>query len=267
MPRPLKVAALADPHGNLTALEAVVAHIDGWQPDHVVVAGDVINRGPQPLACLQLVQQRMATQGWRAIKGNHEEYVLAARDDASRRTLAQLQGNHVFEHWPDQITLRAPDGSTLDLWHASPVNNRDCIWPEPRTSDDQLRAKLGTAPPAVLCVGHTHVPLTRTCNGTLVVNTGSVGLSFDGDPSASYAQLTWRRDGWRAEIVRLGYDRARTEAAFASSGFANLPLARLVMHELRTARPLLARWDYLFLNRIRAGELSVTQSVDEMLRA
>ena len=48
----MKIAVLADIHGNLPALEAVAAHVEAWQPDRVIVAGDLVNRGPRPLECL-----------------------------------------------------------------------------------------------------------------------------------------------------------------------------------------------------------------------
>ena len=72
----MKVAVLADIHGNINALETVAEHIEGWGADAVVVAGDVINRGPLPLACLTFVQQRQHSDGWLVVRGNHEDYVL-----------------------------------------------------------------------------------------------------------------------------------------------------------------------------------------------
>src|SRR5512141_1655082 len=72
----MKLAILSDVHANLAALEAVVADIDRWQPDRVIVGGDVINRGPRPRECLDLVLNRVRTHGWQCVLGNHEEYVL-----------------------------------------------------------------------------------------------------------------------------------------------------------------------------------------------
>ena len=73
MPR---VAILADIHGNLPALEAVRADLARVAPDVVIVAGDVINRGPQSKACLQAIR----ATGWTVLFGNHEDYVLKLAD-------------------------------------------------------------------------------------------------------------------------------------------------------------------------------------------
>ncbi|NTU66001.1 MAG: metallophosphoesterase, partial [Chloroflexi bacterium] len=69
----MKLAVLADIHSNWRALQAVADHIEQWQPDRVVVAGDVINRGPRPVECADFILAR----GWAWVRGNHEEYVLS----------------------------------------------------------------------------------------------------------------------------------------------------------------------------------------------
>ena len=79
----MKLAVIADIHANLAALETVVDHLTAWRPDAVVVAGDVLNRGPRPLECLRFVQERARSEGWLTLLGNHEEYVIAqSRPDA-----------------------------------------------------------------------------------------------------------------------------------------------------------------------------------------
>lgn len=72
----MKLAVLADIHANLAVLERVVEVIDAWQPDVVLVGGDVINRGPLPAECLALALERQRTHGWLTVLGNHEEYVI-----------------------------------------------------------------------------------------------------------------------------------------------------------------------------------------------
>jgi hypothetical protein len=74
--RPMKLAVLADIHGNYAALQTVAAHIEKLQPDRVVVAGDTVNRGPRPLECLQFIGLKQRTDGWLTVRGNHEDYVL-----------------------------------------------------------------------------------------------------------------------------------------------------------------------------------------------
>ena len=71
----VKVAVISDIHANAAALEAVLDHVERWAPDHVIVAGDVINRGPEPVVCLTTIREK-EEKGWNVVIGNHEEYVL-----------------------------------------------------------------------------------------------------------------------------------------------------------------------------------------------
>ena len=82
----MKIAVLADIHGNVPALHTVLDHIDHWKPDKVIVAGDIINRGPRPRECLQPIMERQRDAGWLVVMGNHEEFVISqSRPDASRQ--------------------------------------------------------------------------------------------------------------------------------------------------------------------------------------
>ncbi|HLB49171.1 MAG TPA: metallophosphoesterase [Anaerolineales bacterium] len=60
----MKIAILADIHANIVALQTVADHIGQWRPDAVIVAGDVVNRGPRPLGCLRFVQEKQRAKGW-----------------------------------------------------------------------------------------------------------------------------------------------------------------------------------------------------------
>ena len=276
----MKLAVLADIHANLAALERVIADIDAWQPDAVVVGGDVVNRGPQPAECLALVLERERTHGWRTVLGNHEEYVIqqagpnppgigAAADiyRPTRWTLARLSGNIApLQAMPFQETITGPDGNEVRVVHASTRGTRDGIFP--MTRDDTLREQVGHPAPAVLCVGHTHWPLVRRVDSTLVINVGSVGLPFDGDLRASYGQLTWTLGGgWRAEVIRLEYDRQRTEEEYLVTGFLEQagPLAQLHLAELRSARSQLFSWVIAYEDEILHERISVAEAVERWL--
>lgn len=269
----MKIAVLADIHGNFPALEAVTAHLEQWQPDQVVVAGDIVNRGPRSLDCLRFVQNKQATAGWLAIRGNHEDYVISqARPDAPRSgpvfethcntywTYQQLQAEaSVLATMPFKQQLLGPDGSLICLTHASLRGIRNGIYPS--TPDDELQQKIEPAA-SLFCVGHTHWPLLRRLNGTLVVNAGAVGLPFDGDTRTCYAQVQWQHGYWSAEIIRLEYDRARAERDFFETGFmANSgALAALILDEFRTARSHLYQWSELYQARVLAGEMTMEES-------
>jgi predicted phosphodiesterase len=274
----MKLAVLADIHANLPALLAVLDHVDAWRPDAVVVAGDIVNRGPRPAECLRLVLERQRLAGWRLVLGNHEEYVLhQAQPEAARSgpqfemfqssywTYRQLNGQMAaLEAMPFQHSLAAPDGSEARIAHASMRGTRDGIFPE--TPDSVLRLQVGRPHVPLFVVGHTHVPLVRRIDGTLVVNVGAVGMPFDGDPSASYGQITWR-GGWQAEIVRLPYDRQRTEQDYVDTGFLvdGGSLARLMLCELQDSRSHLYHWALAYERAVLAGELTMDESVHRYL--
>jgi len=274
----MKIAVLADIHGNLPALERVAAHIEAWEPDRVIVAGDVVNRGPQPRACLQFVEERQEAADWQLVRGNHEDYVLVhTRADAPKsgpefevyrnsywtyRQLEEKIGS--LEAMPFQVSLKGPDGREVRVVHASMRGNRDGIYPE--TPDTLLRRQINP-PPAVLCVGHTHRPLIRLLDDTLVVNAGSVGMPFDGDRRAGYAQLNWQNGGWRAKIIRLSYDQARTEKQFYRSGFIPDagPLAKVMLLEFRQARSHIHLWLAHYEPLVLAGQMTMDDSVSRYL--
>ena len=275
----MKLAVIADIHANLPALHAVLESINAWQPDAVVVAGDIVNRGPRPAECLALVTERQRAAGWLLLLGNHEEYVLrqaqphaarsGARFDIFRSacwTYQRLNGQMgTLETLPFSQSLLAPDGSEARVTHASMRGTRDGVFPD--TPDHVLRVQVGRPHAPLLVVGHTHVPLVRRVDGTLVVNVGAVGMPFDGDPRASYGQLIWQRGGWQAKIVRVVYDRQQTEQDYVDTGFLadGGALVRLMLQELRLARSQLFPWALDYEAPVLAGELTIDESVDRHL--
>lgn len=280
----MKLAVLADVHANYRALQAVAADLEAWGPDQVIVAGDLVNRGPRPLECLEYVQRKREQDGWLWVRGNHEDYVISrARPGASQDepefdvhrpswwTYQKLNRDvSLLEEMPFQQSLRAPDGNEARIVHASMRHNRDGIYPE--TSDESLRHKLGPHPHgnsslSLFVVGHTHRPLVRSLNGTQVVNAGSAGLPFDGDTRPAYARLTYAREAWQAEIVRVDYDLAGALQDFDDSGYAQEagPLIRLVRIELQHARSMLFNWAARFQDLCTRGELSMEESVSSFL--
>ncbi len=278
----MKLAVLADIHANLYGMQAVFDHIDRWGPDQVVVAGDVINRGPRPLECLTAVLERKRAQGWQIVLGNHEQYVIhqhQAREQSalerelflpSRWTAEKIAALvETIAQWPLCIELEEIplDSGSVRITHASMRHTRDGIFPQ--TRDDELPEKIGAPAPALLCVGHTHIPLMRRFGGTLIVNVGAAGMPFDGDQRVSYAQLTWRAGAWHAEIIRLRYDHDQAERDFVVSGFIDQagPLTRIMLEELRGSYGLLFEWTRDYEARVLAGELGIAASVEAYLRA
>lgn len=269
----MKVAVLSDVHGNLPALRTVIADIDAWSPDLVVVGGDIINRGPLSGECLDLLVERQAADGWHLLRGNHEDFVLDCAEP--QRTLpgpgyettrfAHYALGQVAHHaglllsLPDVFERAAPNGDILRIVHASMRNNRDGVYP--MTTDEELRRQIAPAP-AVFVTGHTHRPLMRALDRTLVVNIGSVGASFDEDRRAAYGRFEWAGE-WTADIIRLSYDYAQIERDYVASGFLDEggPLAQIMLVELRKARGLIFRWASRYQDAVMAGLMSLDESV------
>ncbi len=270
----MKLAVLSDIHGNLPALQAVADHIAGWMPDRVIVNGDVVNRGPLPLACWQFVEDR----GWTVLAGNHEQYVLNWRDreqtsteviyqfyESSLWTFRQLAGKiDALAQLPTALPITAADGKEIRLTHASMRGLEDGIYPE--TGDDELRKQIAPAP-AIFLTAHTHRPLERIVDDTLVINSGSVGSPFDGDERACYLQLSRYRNGWQSQLIRLGYDRDQTREHFHTSGYleGGGPLTRIILQEWELARPSIRRFIQRYEAAVLRGEIDLGRAVASFL--
>lgn len=273
----MKIAILGDVHGNLQALHAVCDHVDRWAPDKVLVTGDIVNRGTRSPECYDLIQARCAQEGWMVTRGNHEEYVIErGAPDAPALPVehdvfgavdwtCRMLGSRVAElaELPTAARIVTEAGDVY-LTHGSLLGSRDGIYPH--TTEEELLTKVRVQS-AVFAVGHTHRPLTRRCGGCVVVNAGSIGLPFDGDPRAAYARLEIAGSRAQAQIVRLDYDRAAAERDFALSGFldGSGPLGRIVLNELQTAQPRLAAWTREYHDEVLAGELTVAAATDAFL--
>lgn len=285
----MKIAILADIHSNFPALQVVADDIERWKPDHVIVNGDLVNRGPRPAECLEFVLQKVNSDGWLLVRGNHEDYVIlhagpqAPRAKAEREvhqasywTFCQLGKNiSALTGMPASQSIIDPAGGLVYFTHGSVLGMRDGIYPE--TSDRQLREKIGLTgqnrghdnPLRVFVVGHTHRALLREVEQILVVNAGSVGLPFDYDRRAGYARLTWRGGRWSAEIVRLDYDYAQAEQDFQITGYLPQggPLVELVLKELQESRSYLYGWAIQFQELALEERITVRASVDRYLRS
>lgn len=274
----MKLAVLSDVHGNVPALSAVLADIERWQPDELVVNGDLVSRGPCSLACIRLLRKQFPAAC--LLRGNHEHFVLdcAGRVPDIRRPGHVLQqfaywtceqlGDSVAQlrTWADELDLADWNGhASVHVTHGSRLGNRDGIRPE--NDDRQLRRKLGS--PRDLFVGsHTHRPMVRWLDETLVINSGSVGQPFDDDARACYARLEFFNGKWHAEIARVPYDKQQAERDFIDSGFMDQcgPLARLIFLEHRHNRMLVGTWMGLYGDAVASGEQDAERAVVEFLK-
>lgn len=269
----MKIAVLSDIHGHLPALEAVIEHVEKWQPDVVMVNGDVVNRGPKSGECWQVVKQKQKEAGWLVTRGNHEDYItqyLGEADDVHQLSFWTFQKLGVeiaqeLAQLPLTVSVSHPAGGEVRAVHASMLGTRYGIWHH--SPEDEVQKQIHPAP-AVVCTGHVHFPFLRPLPNTLIVNSGSVGTVCDhGDLRATYAQIEWRTGRWSASIQRVPYDIAQTERDYRESGILEEAggIAQLIYEEWRTGWPVISYWSKNPKWAEREKEAGTNQSATEFL--
>ncbi|MCJ7716738.1 MAG: metallophosphatase family protein [Anaerolineales bacterium] len=276
----MKIAALADIHGNYQALITVLEHIEGWKPDLVIVLGDIINRGPRSRDCLHLIQGKLASHSWHAITGNHEQYVLHFSNPDAPKSGPEFEMLRII-HWTYQSLSPADIQSIKELplafetplagnhklkaVHASMAGIRVGIYPT--TSQEEI---LNLIQPEMdlFLVGHTHQPLVKVFGKTTVINAGSIGLPFDGDNRAGYAQITLENKKWKGKIIRLPYDLEAAQQDYYNTEFISEggPLANLVLTEMKIAWPQLSHWFHRFEDAVLNQQITVKDAVEEYIK-
>jgi predicted phosphodiesterase len=234
----MRLAILADVHGNLHALDAVLADIDA-RGDIAAThhLGDLVGYSAYP----NEVVERLWSRGVSGIAGNYDSTVAthAAHCGCRSDSAAQEALAHASFHWTvDAVTAETrarlaalpfrtdlkplgghARGPTLTLVHGTPTLNT-VYWTAER--DDAFCRKMighaGLTAGDALFMGHTHVPWQRTVDGVLLVNAGSVGRPKDGDPRACYVVVTVDSSGLQVEHVRVTYDVAAAGAAVIAAG-------------------------------------------------
>jgi predicted phosphodiesterase len=273
----MKIAVFSDVQANLPAMETVVEHIQSWNPDLVVMNGDLINRGPSSPECLAMFDQLRRNDGWLPIKGNHEEYVLHCGAthlpdgvDAALRQFADWTATQLGDQaelmrdWPDHLTIQGPNDDWIHLTHGSMAGNRIGITASLKDTDLAERVPDDVA---LFVVAHTHKPLERRYGNTRILNVGSAGSPFDGDIRGSWARIEHRGGRWETEIVRFAYDRERTERDFRLSGFLEEggPLAGFIFEEWKRAELMMPLLRERYIRPLVNGDVDLDQAVAEFL--
>ena len=206
----MRVAALYDVHGNLPALEAVLADLAATPPDAIVVGGDVV-WGPFPAECVALLRG----VGARFLAGNCEREVLTGDSDADRWCGERLDEDLRAEiaGWPATIELDLDVLGHVLFCHATPRSDDEII--TTLTPDGAVAEALAGAAADVVVCGHTHVQTDRTVVGApRLVNAGSVGLPCEGTHGAFWVVL----DGG-VELRRTEYAVEAALTRLATPGF------------------------------------------------
>jgi predicted phosphodiesterase len=187
-----RVAVLADIHGVLPALEAVLAEPDVRSADAIVLAGDIAS-GPQPVETLDVLVSLGDRAVW--VRGNADrELVEMARGKFDREPPDAVSPWAAEQLRADQVELLASLPTTVTLGealycHATPRDDEEMVLVDsPISRWAHVFTGLPDEVRTVVC-GHTHMPFARQVDRRLVVNAGSVGMPY-GAPGPSWALLT-----------------------------------------------------------------------------
>jgi putative phosphoesterase len=227
-----RIAVLSDIHGNANALDEVRAAIRKEKPDAVIVAGDLVLNGPEPAAALDGVKE-LEADGAVVIQGNTDvavadfDYSAAfpwltdgvpdafqaaaewAHDELGEERLEWLR------RLPSERRLRLEDTMILAC-HASPGSQTQGF--DPALDPSVTLERVSRTDARIICCGHTHLPDIRDMGWKMIVNDGSAGYVFDGDPTASWAIVDIDGDDVRAEIRRTAFDTMTVSNAISARG-------------------------------------------------
>ena len=224
---------LSDVHGNAAALEAVRKALRAEKPDFVAIAGDLVLNGPDPAASVDQLRE-MEADGAAIVSGNTDiavadfDYAAAfpwfgdgvpdtfraaaewAHDELGDERVAWLR------RLPAERRLVADDGTMLLVCHASPGSQTSGF---DQALDPSVTIERASRTDArVIACGHTHLPEIRDLGWKLIINDGSAGYVFDGEPTASWARIDVVDGEVQAEIRRTEFDALAVADAISARG-------------------------------------------------
>jgi putative phosphoesterase len=217
----VRIAALYDIHGNLPALEAVLAEVDAAGVDRVLVGGDVV-AGPFPAECLDALDALGERVSY--VRGNADREVLAGGEGDRSWCLQALGPEHARRaaEWPLTVTLEADGLGPVLFCHATPRSDEAFL--TSLTPDEAVAEELSGVAEDVVVYGHIHVQYERGERPRLV-NPGSVGWPHERRPGAFWALF-----GPDVEFRRTDYDVDAAVSLIAATGY---PQAELMVDTLR----------------------------------
>jgi predicted phosphodiesterase len=232
----MRVAVISDIHGNVMALDAVLADLSGEVIDRGVCLGDAVQGGAQPKETVA----RLRELGWPIVMGNADAWLLTGEETGDQGSatpwmlaVREWSIGHLSEEdraliggFRPTVEFALPGGRRLLCAHGTPRSFDDIIVPE--TPDAEVVEMIGPVDGAIVCGGHTHTQQLRQLGESFYFNPGSVGLPFRRDLAespprvarwAEYAVLTAAEDGGvRIEFRRVAYDVERSVTAILGSG-------------------------------------------------
>jgi putative phosphoesterase len=243
----VRIAIVSDIHGNQTAFDAVLTDLRETSPDLILHGGDLADIGSSPTEIVDHIRDL----GWKGVLGNTDEMhsrpasleEFASQSSAPPSLWTAVREMAAATHailgedrvgWLRTLPRTLVQGP-ITLVHASP----ESTWrsPGPEASEQELEAIYAPLQGPIVVYGHIHRSFVRNIQHSqgrplLIINTGSVSLSYDGDARASYLLL----DDTKPSIRRVEYDLQRELDLLSNSG---LPHSDWVARTLRSRSPQL----------------------------
>jgi predicted phosphodiesterase len=222
----MRLAVISDIHGNLLALDAVLADVAEEGADAILNLGDIVSGPLAPAAVADLLIET----DFPTIKGNHDRYVrdtpAGELRTVDRFVAGQLGPAHLS--WLRSLPATRLFEGEVFMSHGTPASDEEPWldhWWDGRTvempDERQVTARAGDIDQPVLLCGHTHVArVTRLRDGRLIVNPGAVGLQFNlGSPLARYALIDRKGGDWSAALRAVPYDYEAAAQQAERNGF------------------------------------------------
>jgi putative phosphoesterase len=227
-----RLALFGDVHGNALALAAVRKAVRASKPDAVLIAGDLVLNGPEPAATVDAIRE-LEADGALVIQGNTDVAVadfdysaafpwLTEGVPESIRAAAEWAHDELGDErldWlrrlPSERRLRVEDVLVL-VCHASPGSQTSGF--DQMLDPNIILERVSHTDARVIGCGHTHLPEVRDLGWKLIVNSGSAGYVFDGDPTASWALIELSGAEVQAEIRRTEFDTMSVSNAISARG-------------------------------------------------
>jgi hypothetical protein len=237
------VLVLADIHGNVEALRAVLEDARRHSADEIVAAGDLLSGGPRPTEVVDLLWEAEAN----CVQGNADLSLLEERDDVNKKWTNDRIGEKgleflkalLFSYRVTAPGAKSPEDDLLVV-HATPTSSSSILTVEPDahgyleiTPEAEAKQLLGDAEANLIVSGHVHYASIGTPCGQRFASIGSVGFPGDGDTRAAYAVAQWDGRSWELTHHRVAYDHLNVVAELEA---VDAPFSELNTRRLREAR-------------------------------
>ncbi len=265
----MRIAVLADVHGNIHALEASLEEIEKQKVDKIVLAGDLLNGLPNSKACLDLINSKNIIY----LQGNHERYVFDhnskdapeswksenfapvrwVREKLTQTNLEQIANLEMYIQFDNLL-----------ITHAAP--NDDYARIRADSSILKIKKYFEGFNHNFIVKAHNHIWLEIKWENKKLLSIGANGLPMDGNAQAQFIIAEKRSKNWGFEKFFIDYDLLAAAKSIEDTGYANYtPMALLTKQELLKARACVYPFVMEYARALANKEISLKKAVDKFL--